>query len=347
MASAGDITDWWMMVGNGKETSPAQGFGQGIAMYEGNRRHQDALIEKQQRSDMMRAELYLRTLSEINDGLKVKTTIAQREAQVAGFQELSAFMSKVAAANAWESPEARSKFWEIGARHPSISAETMKQLDSSTFDEAIKRKAMADRYADGSGSTPASVAEFRFREDLRKRIDAETDPAKKKQLQDDIEAYELKAGFRKGDPFAIETVTAPSGRTYEVLRSPNGAGKLLPVIDTGKLSNLDAETYRAELRALQESWKNMDQRFIKDGKPDYGLYERERQLLYDKFDARAKAKAAPNAGAVKPAAEQTTAPIAISAVPDAPSNPAARTPSTVYQTPRGPMKWTGTGWIKP
>lgn len=31
--------------------------------------------------------------------------------------------------------------------------------------------------------------------------------------------------------------------------------------------------------------------------------------------------------------------------PMAPSNPAARTPGTKYQTPKGPLTWTGTGWI--
>lgn len=341
MASAGDITDWWMMVGNGRETSPAQGFAAGQAMYENNRRSEAALAEQQQRAELMRAELYLKSLSEMNDAMKVKIAISQREAQVAGFQELSSFMSKVAAANAWESPEARSQFWAIGAKHPSISAEVMKQLDSSTFDEAIKRKAMADRYADGGGNTPASVAEFRFREDLRKRIDTETDPVKKQQLEQDLKSYEVKAGFTKGDPLSVETVVSQSGRTHEVLRAPNGVAKLLPVIDSGKLSNLDAETYRADLRALQEAWKNMDQRFLKDGRPDYDLYEKARVELYNKYEEKAKAKA----GATEQKAEPA-APISISTFPQAPTNPADRVANTTYQTPRGPLKWTGTGWLK-
>lgn len=49
---------------------------------------------------------------------------------------------------------------------------------------------------------------------------------------------------------------------------------------------------------------------------------------------------APRAGAAPttPAARDTGA-------QPAPPNPAQRVPNTVYQTPRGPMKWTGTGWL--
>jgi hypothetical protein len=31
----------------------------------------------------------------------------------------------------------------------------------------------------------------------------------------------------------------------------------------------------------------------------------------------------------------------------APVNPTARKADTVYQTPKGPLKWTGTGWVAP
>jgi hypothetical protein len=34
-------------------------------------------------------------------------------------------------------------------------------------------------------------------------------------------------------------------------------------------------------------------------------------------------------------------------VPEAPTDPKARKPGTVYQTPKGALKWTGTGWVKP
>lgn len=34
-------------------------------------------------------------------------------------------------------------------------------------------------------------------------------------------------------------------------------------------------------------------------------------------------------------------------VDDAPTSPASRIAGTIYKTPRGPMKWTGTGWTAP
>lgn len=34
-------------------------------------------------------------------------------------------------------------------------------------------------------------------------------------------------------------------------------------------------------------------------------------------------------------------------VVEAPRDPAQRKPNTTYQTPRGPMTWTGTGWLPP
>lgn len=45
----------------------------------------------------------------------------------------------------------------------------------------------------------------------------------------------------------------------------------------------------------------------------------------------------------------STAPQTISggAALEAPRDPAARTPNTVYKTPKGPLKWTGTGWVNP
>lgn len=42
-----------------------------------------------------------------------------------------------------------------------------------------------------------------------------------------------------------------------------------------------------------------------------------------------------------PAAASTTS------APQAPRDPSQRTPNTVYETPRGKMKWTGTGWVSP
>ncbi len=44
-----------------------------------------------------------------------------------------------------------------------------------------------------------------------------------------------------------------------------------------------------------------------------------------------------------PAASNTTT----SAAAQAPRDASQRTAGTVYQTPKGPLKWTGTGWVQP
>lgn len=342
MASA-DVNEWWMTVGGGRETSPAQGFAAGQAMYDSNIRRQAMLDERQQQMEMAKANLYLRTLSEINDSLKVKTAIAQREAQVSGFQELSEYLAKVSASNSWTDPEARAQFWAIGAKHPSIGSDVMRQLDSTTFDEAIKRKAQADRFANGDGDVPASVAEYRFRDSLRKAIEAEPDPEKKAQMQEDLQAYETKAGFNKGGKIQIETIVGADGTAHEIVRLPTGAFKFLPTVEPGKLSKLDAESYHTELRVIQEAWKNMDQRFLTNGIPDSEKYRQERESLYNKYlerTQRNKPAAQPAAGAASPTS--------LSVAPPAPRNPADRTANAVYQTDKhGPMRWTGTGWVKP
>lgn len=40
-------------------------------------------------------------------------------------------------------------------------------------------------------------------------------------------------------------------------------------------------------------------------------------------------------------------PTTTSTAPQAPRDAAARQPNTIYTTPKGPLKWTGTGWVSP
>ena len=46
---------------------------------------------------------------------------------------------------------------------------------------------------------------------------------------------------------------------------------------------------------------------------------------------------------------EPTAPVGVptgGAIPDAPPNPADRKPNTIYNTPKGPLRWTGQGWTR-
>lgn len=66
-----------------------------------------------------------------------------------------------------------------------------------------------------------------------------------------------------------------------------------------------------------------------------------------------KGAASPVAGAVTggaapaPAAPPAAVAPAAGVAPPAPANPAQRVPGQTYQTGRGPMTWTGTGWVPP
>jgi hypothetical protein len=48
----------------------------------------------------------------------------------------------------------------------------------------------------------------------------------------------------------------------------------------------------------------------------------------------------------EPTTPSTTAPTTGNVVPEAPSNPADRKAGTIYNTPKGPLRWTGQGWTR-
>lgn len=284
------IADWWMTVGGGKEPSPAEGFAAGQRMYESQKRNELSQAELAQRMELAKGELYIRGLNEMSNTLKVRSAISQRESQVKGFQEMSSFMSQVAAGNSWADPAARAKFWEIASRHPSIDADTVRQMDSSTFDEAIKRKEMADRYANGSGQTAASVAEFNFAEKLRKDAEDEVDPEVKQRKLEALNSYQTKVGLLPESKSKIETLTNDNGDAYDIVWV-KGKEKSVTPRKTNSLNSLQKAMLATELRSINDDWKNMDPRFIgKDGKPDSSLKQRELDAIFSKYE---KAMAAP------------------------------------------------------
>lgn len=72
----------------------------------------------------------------------------------------------------------------------------------------------------------------------------------------------------------------------------------------------------------------------------------EEGFFSDKRGDRVKVKAPPVAPPVTGAPAAAGAPSASGGEP-APTDPAERVANTVYATPKGPMKWTGTGWVTP
>lgn len=297
-----DISDWWMTVGGGREPNPAEGFAAGQRMYENQQRNALARDEMAQRMEIAKSEMYVRGLDALSNALKVRTAISQREAQVAGFQEMSTFMADVAKNNAWDKPEARAQFWQIAARHPSIDADTIRQMDSSTFGEAVKRKELADRYATSGARTPASVAEFNFAKQLQDAYEMETDTLLKQKKLEELQAFQAKTGLIPGAESYIETVPNDAGDLFDVVWA-GGKVKEVKARKTNSLNAVQKAMLNAEIKSVNDDWKNMDPRFIRDGKPDAAIKKREMDAIFQKYEsAMAAPKKAAQPEATGPAA---------------------------------------------
>lgn len=301
-----DITDWWQIVAGGKETDPAAGMALGARMNENAQlmqlRHQDNQI---------------RTLSAVSDMIKAQAAISQREAQVNGMAELSNYISMVAKSNAWDQPEARAKFWEIGAKHPSIGADVMRQMDSSTFEEAVKRKEMANRF-----KTQQEAAGKRI-EQANRRLDI---------MQQNADTSAMGADDRKEIADArldLDLAKAESNEAYRDVLLANAERRLMAaesrakersVVEQGNLKlreqELEARRQRHQLsmkrlegrlpesvrmaaqkefNALEEDWKNFHSRFKgADGKMDPEKYQVEIDSLVEKYTPTTAVEDDPN-----------------------------------------------------
>lgn len=285
-----DITDWWQIVAGGKETDPAAGMALGARMNENAQlmqlRHQDNQI---------------RTLSAVSDMIKAQAAISQREAQVNGMAELSNYISMVAKSNAWDQPEARAKFWEIGAKHPSIGADVMRQMDSSTFEEAVKRKEMAKKleFQQQGAAIRAQQAERRLAimqqnadtsalsaEDRRSIADARLalDEAKA-EGNEDYRAALMAIAERKlsmAESLAKDRAEISKGN-LELREKELAARKERHDLALERLRSRIPEVQRmaaqSEFKALEEEWKNFSPRMKgADGKMDPEKYT---QLVED------------------------------------------------------------------
>lgn len=281
-----DISDlWWLRQEPPKSSVPALALGANIAQ----NNTQNRIRQYEAENDR------IRMLAVMDTQLAKQTTDTMRGQ---GMSELSSLMALAVKDGKLTDPTTQAEFWNLTARYaPFIKEAEVNMMWDNTFKAAMDRK---DR-AEGKGDTPASVDEFNFRETLRGKYRDETDPILKAERLDDLRRFEMKAGFTKGDPLEIEEVIGPSGEVHQVLRSPNGKAQLLKPVDESKISPLDLATYKAELKALQDAWTNMDDIILTDKKPDAEKYRRLRDELYTRFS-----KAKPGTPAPAPAGSPAT-----------------------------------------
>jgi hypothetical protein len=282
MADWTDISDlWWLRTDNpGRGAQVAHGLQAGAQLAQNREamRSREATTDAALRVRQYEAETdRIKMLSVMDTQLARQTTDTMRGQ---GMAELSSHMALAVKNGTLTDPETQAEFWNLTSRYaPFIKESEVNMMWDNTFKAAMDRKAKAS----GTVDAPASVDEFNFRKTLRDKYRDESDPVLKAERLDDLRRFEMKAGFTKGDPLSIEEVVGPSGEVHQVLRSPNGKAQLLKPVDESKISPLDLATYKAELKALQDAWTNMDDIILTDKKPDAEKYRRLRDELYSRF----------------------------------------------------------------
>jgi hypothetical protein len=103
--------------------------------------------------------------------------------------------------------------------------------------------------------------------------------------------------------------------------------------DRYDLDESDRTEHDSEIRSL-ERWRR-----IRTGPQFDAEYDQRMQKIRDKYAPRKKTRSSPSTSAA-PQGKATEAPVP-------PPEASKREVGTVYQTPKGPYKWTGNGWVAP
>lgn len=160
-----------------------------------------------------------------------------------------------------------------------------------------------------------------------------------------INRNEAAAGLSNRRAAAVDTNANIATRRLDIAEKKGG---LQQTLDSQRGERQLIGIYQ---KARQENEK---QRFLDPKLPPFPSFQdwKEQNGLNPKSDTAPPVPPASPAAptAVPPTAPQPTAqptaPAQIPSVEVAPRDPAQRTPGKVYQTPRGPLKWTGTGWVQ-
>lgn len=272
---------WWLKTPPPRDRAPAMAAGAQIVA----RRAEEMRQAEQFKTSAAMRMMDMMLERERNDiALQTfKTKQATDLMRAKGMAEIGDYMANAVAREKLTDPETQAGFFRLTSKYAPFVPETVfNSMWDNSFKPAMDRKARAE------GKTvdaPASIDEFNFREQLREKYSNEKDPVLKEQRLDDLKRFELKAGFTKGDPLAIEEVVGSDGTVHEFVRSPGQRPTLLKPIDDSKLTPLERMAAQAEFKALQQEWMDFSPRMKgTDGKMDPEKYKAFREEIFNRYN---------------------------------------------------------------
>jgi len=237
-----------------------------------------------------------------------------------GLVDMGQTLSEIAKSGDWTSPENKAKFWATASRHPAImKSPAFKEL-TENFENADKAKAASELWQERLGSQEA-VAQT--------KVDASLN-AMQMRMDNLLKMEDIRQEHRK----ELEGVRSEFNLLRDSLK-PTRTGQLVH-----DLPEADLVALRSELTTLDNLFKEGKIEGVKNPGLFQGyketpaqVYERRKGEILKKYDAkRIGSPAAPSPQATTPAV---------------PPDPSQRQVGTVYQTPKGPYRWNGTGWEAP
>lgn len=272
---------WWLKTEPPRSSVPALALGAQIAQHRADSILQAEALKTRTAMGMVNLMLERERNDIALQSFRAKQTtdlLRQR-----GMAEIGDYMANAVANEKLTDPETQAGFFRLTAKYAPFVPETVfNSMWDNSFKPAMDRKARAE------GKTvdaPASIDEFNFREQLREKYSNEKDPVLKEQRLDDLKRFELKAGFTKGDPLAIEEVVGSDGTVHEFVRSPGQRPTLLKPIDDSKLTPLERMAAQAEFKALQQEWMDFSPRMKgPDGKMDPEKYKAFREEIFNRYN---------------------------------------------------------------
>lgn len=233
--------------------------------------------------------------------------LEEKERVAEGTVAVTRVLSEMGKTGGYSDPALQAKFWNEVHNHPRFAGSQAFKDIMDTFQYAEQAKAR--------------------KELLGTTYELRGDAAEQRHLMrlDEIDAQLEKA-------LTTENLSQENRERLEGIRHSNRQ-EIIRLRPTGsRPSQLDLD--KSDQMLMQSELKNLESwRSIHPGTKNDAEYEQRLKGIEQKFAPRRKTNTQP---AVPPAG-----------VAPAPPPPAERVPGTIYQTPKGPYKWNGTGWEAP
>lgn len=268
-----------------------------------------------QMAQQAREEQRLNRAQQLNEEAK-RMAMDEKERIAAGAVEVTRVLSEMGQTGGYTDPALQSKFWDAVSRNPKFAASPAFKDILDTFQYAEQAKARAQLE-----TTRQDAIGERNQASITSRFDL---------LSQRLDGMLQMEGVRQDGRKAIEELKNDLNMLRDSLK-PTRVGALVH-----DLPEADLVAMRSELGALDTMYekgklKGQGGLFSSDPKitPEQE-YETRRNTILKKYDAKriGTPKPADTPSATVPPAEQ-------------------RQVGTVYQTPKGPFKWNGTGWEAP